>query len=71
MGCWSDLAVPNSLNLPIKLNAGALLHTLAHGFTQHLDIGGARAAQVDEKIAMQFRDLRAAYLEAAAAGRID
>src|SRR5262245_9753808 len=47
------------------------LHPLAHRLAQHLDVRRAGTAEIDEKIAMELRYLRAADGQATAAGVID
>src|SRR5258705_10930659 len=71
MGCCSELSSANSLDLPIKFNAGIVFHAFAHGLAQCLDVAGTRATEIDQKIAMQFRHLRATDRKAAAAGGIN
>src|SRR5438552_14512035 len=56
------------LDLPIEIDARGLLHALTHGLAQRLDVGGSRAAEIDQKVAMHLGDLGVADLEAAAAG---
>ena len=47
------------------------LHPRAHGFAQRLDVGGACRVEIDEEIAVQVGDFRAADLQPAAAGLVD
>src|SRR5262249_47691762 len=61
---------PDPLDLPFELDAGILLHALADGFAQALDVGGGGVAGVDQKIAVHLRDLRVTDDEAAAAGGV-
>src|SRR5258705_3711399 len=57
---WPCSSTADPLDFPIKFDAGILFHALAHGLAQCLDVGGAGATEIDQKIAMQFRDLRIA-----------
>src|SRR5215471_21800677 len=66
MLCHSD-----PLDLPLEIDAGMLLDAPAHRLSQRFDVGGAGAAEIDEKIAVHLRHLRVAHLQAAAARRVD
>src|SRR5215216_5960069 len=68
-----ELLRPNAdpLDLPLELDAGGFAYPRAHGLAKRLDVGGAGAAAVDQKIAVQLRHLRVADDEAAAAGGVD
>jgi hypothetical protein len=63
--------------MPIRLishsefDARGFLHPRAHRLAQRLDVGGGRVAEVDQEVAVQFRHLRIADDEAAAAGGVD
>src|SRR2546423_1730390 len=59
------------LDLPFELDAGMLAHARTHGLAQRLDVGGSRAAEVDQEIAVHLGDLRTADREPAAAGGVD
>src|SRR5437764_7411894 len=59
------------LDLPVQRDAGILLHALAHGLAQRLDVGGGGTAEVDQEIAVHLRHLGVAELEAPAAGGVD
>src|SRR5689334_5091205 len=63
---------PNAdpFDFPLKLNTGMHLYLLAHGFAQRLDVGRAGAAEIDQEVAVQLGDLRAADRQPAAAGII-
>src|SRR5882672_11801778 len=77
MGCFIATASlgrlhrPDPFDLPLELDARALLDALAHGLAQHLDVGGGGAPKIDEKIAVHLRHLGIADLEAATAGGVD
>src|SRR5262249_49434085 len=64
--CHSD-----AFDLPLKADAGALLHPSAYRLAQSLDIGRRCVTKVDQKIAVQLRDLSVAKLEPAASRGID
>src|SRR6185437_14743962 len=61
----------DSLNFPFQIDAGMRLDALAHGLAQRLDIARAGVAEIDQEIAVQRRDLRAADGQAPAAGGVD
>ena len=46
-------------------------HPAADFLAQRLDVGAGRATEVEQEVAMLFRDLRAAERQAAAARRVD
>ena len=62
---------PDSLDLPFEIDAGMIVHALAHRLAQFLDVGRAGIAEIDEKIAMQLGNLRIIDFQSAAAGGID
>src|SRR5215831_14298498 len=61
----------DALDLPVERHARRLLHAFPHGLAQCLDVGCGRGAEIDQEIAVHFRHLRIADLEAAAAGGVD
>src|SRR4029453_4476513 len=70
-GAKRVLCHPDPLDLPLKLDAGMLFAPPTHRLAQRLDVAGAGAAEIDQKIAVHLRHLRIADLQPAAAGSID
>src|SRR5208282_5206666 len=62
---------PDALDLPFEMNPAPLTHTPPDLFAKRLDVGGGRAAAVDEKVAVHGRDLRITDREPPAACPID
>src|SRR4051812_32314447 len=60
-----------ALNFPFQLDAGMGFDPPPHFLAERLDIGRTRLAQVEQEVAMLFRDLRVADGEAPAACRVD
>src|SRR5215468_9154312 len=58
-------------DLPLELHAGIFFDASTHRLAQRLDVGGGGTAEIDQKIAVHLRHLRAPDFEAAAAGGID
>src|SRR3546814_8077772 len=75
--CSSDLArapslrYSNALNFPFKHDARLCLHTFTHVLAQRFYVGAACATEIEEEVAMLFRNLRRAFREATAACFID
>src|SRR5262249_25059927 len=61
----------DSLDFPFEIDAGRFPDAHPHHFAEGLDVGRARTALVDEKIAMQLRHLGGAYRQPTAAGCLD
>src|SRR5439155_938173 len=59
------------LDFPFEADVGFRLDATADFLAQRLDLGACRATEVQEEVAMLFRDLRITHREAAAAGRVD
>src|SRR2546421_7888718 len=67
----SELRHADALDLPFQLDAGRFAHARTYGLAEGFDIGSGRMAEVDQKIAVHLRDLRAAHREPAATGGLD
>src|SRR3974390_1555018 len=67
----SDIPHSDALDLPLELDAALLFHTPTHCLAECFNVGGRRAAEIDEKIAVQLRHLRLADAQATAARFID
>src|SRR5215831_15780540 len=50
------LSDSDALDLPLERDARGLLHALAHGLAERLDVGGGGGAKIDQEIAVQLRD---------------
>src|SRR5262245_65075353 len=61
----------DALDLPVERDARCLLHALAHGLAQCLDIGSGRGTEIDQEVAVHLRHLGVADLEPATAGSVD
>src|SRR5690348_8145587 len=59
------------LDFPFEADVGFRLHAAADFLAQRLDVGTRRATEIEQEVAMLFRDLRAAELQSAAARSID
>ena len=59
------------LDFPFEADVGFRLHAAADFLAQRLDVGARRATEIEQEIAMLFRDLGVAHRQAAAAGRVD
>src|SRR5690242_20628894 len=66
-----SVADTDPLDLPFEIDAGTLLDALSHCFTEIFDIGRGRRALIDQEVAMQLGNLRAADDQPAAAGLVD
>src|SRR5689334_16443832 len=65
----SFLADP--LDFPFEGDVGFCLDPAPHFLAQCLDLRTRRATEVEQEVAMFFRDLGVAHSKAAAAGRVD
>src|SRR3546814_5960116 len=66
-----SLRYSNALNFPFKHDARLRLHTFTHVLAQRFYVGAACATEIEEEVAMLFRNLRRAFREATAACFID
>src|SRR3546814_9637626 len=66
-----SLRYSNALNFPFKHDARLYLHTFTHVLAQRFYVGAACATEIEEEVAMLFRNLRRAFREATAACFID
>src|SRR3546814_3077526 len=66
-----SLRYSNALNFPFKHDARLCLHTFTHVLAQRFYVGAACATEIEEEVAMLFRNLRRAFREATAACFID
>src|SRR3546814_17953552 len=64
-----SLRYSNALNFPFKHDARLRLHTFTHVLAQRFYVGAACATEIEEEVAMLFRNLRRAFREATAACR--
>src|SRR3546814_370226 len=63
--------VPNPRMFPLQFDPRMRLHPAADFLAQRLDIGGRCPAEVEQEVGMLLRNLRIAYPQAPATGRID
>src|SRR3990170_4794815 len=61
-----SIEAPDPLDFPLEQDVGFFHHPAPHFLAQFLDLGACRVAEVQEEIAMLFRDLRVAEPESAA-----
>src|SRR5439155_19658932 len=61
----------HTLDFPLQLDARMRLYTATDFLAQRLDVRGCSLAQIEQEVAMLFRDLGVADGEAAAAGLVD
>src|SRR3546814_17893564 len=59
-----SLRYSNALNFPFKHDARLRLHTFTHVLAQRFYVGAACATEIEEAVAMLFRNLRRAFREA-------
>src|SRR5690242_14459123 len=59
------------LDFPFEANVGFRLHAPPYFLAQRLDVGARRATEIEQEVAMLFRDLGVAHREATAARRVD
>src|SRR3546814_1246230 len=64
-----SLRYSNALTFPFKHDARLCLHTFTHVLAQRFYVGAACATEIEEEVAMLFRNLRRAFREATAACR--
>src|SRR5579883_873413 len=62
---------PNTLDLPLELDAARLAHPSPHLLAERLDVRRRGVAAVDQEVAVHLRHLGVADDEAAAAGGVD
>src|SRR3974390_1719697 len=60
----SDILHSDALDLPLELDSALLFHTRAHCLAERFNVGGRRAAEVDEEIAVSLRNLPPAARQA-------
>ena len=62
---------PHPLDFPFEADVGFRLDPAPDFLAQRLDLGACRATEIEQEIAMLFRDLGIAHRQAAAARRVD
>src|SRR3546814_19685833 len=65
------LRYSNALNFPFKHDARLRLHTFTHVLAQRFYVGAACATEIEEEVAMLFRNMSRAFRETPAACFID
>src|SRR3974390_3735822 len=60
----SGILHSDALDLPLELDSALLFHTRTHCLAERFNVGGRRATEIDEKIAVQLRNLPPAARQA-------